>query len=167
MRLFSAIWPSEPAVHHLEAALRRVELPPGVRRTPPGKWHLTLGFYGNDAILPERATHLDEHLDGMPAPQLRLAGAGTFAGVLWVGVHPVRPTDREALRMLAAAAGAGRKFRPHVTVARWRLDQPGAPMAEQLTGYRGPAWTPSEVTLVSSAAGADYTTVHSVPLHAW
>jgi len=167
MRLFSALWPSERAVAHLDAAFREVGLPAGVKRTPAYKWHLTLCFYGNDAVVEERAAFLDERLAGLPAPTLRLSGAGTFAGVLWVGVRPAAAADREALRALAAATGAGRKFRPHVTVARWRLDQPGRSMAGQLAGYRGPTWRPPGVTLVQSVPGADYATVHRVPLIAW
>ena len=167
MRLFSAVWPSEPALVHLERAVRRVELPAGVRRVPTEKWHLTLAFYGNDASLPERAGYLDEQLAGLAAPALRLAGAGTFAGVLWVGVEPAAPKDRQALRAVAIAAGAGRKFRPHITVARWRLDRPGRWMAEQLAAYRGAVWIASHVDLVRSDLGAGYTTVHSVPLTAW
>jgi RNA 2',3'-cyclic 3'-phosphodiesterase len=168
MRLFSALWPPEPAVAHLAAALRRVELPAAVRRIPPEKWHLTLCFYGNDADPTERAAHLDEQVSRLRAPTVRLAGAGTFAGVLWVGLLPVTARDREALRALAAAAGsAGRRFQPHITVARWRLDQPAAAMVEQLAGYSGPAWTPAEAALVSSSPGSAYTTVHSVPLISW
>jgi len=168
--LFSALWPSDPAVAHLDRAFRQVGLPSGVRPTPATRWHLTLGFYGNDAVVPERARFLDDQLSGMTAPALRLAGAGTFPGVLWVGVEPATPADRQALRMLATAAGAGRRFQPHITVARWRLDQPGALMVDQLAAYRGPAWTAASVSLISSDSGAssrDYTTVHSVPLITW
>jgi RNA 2',3'-cyclic 3'-phosphodiesterase len=167
VRLFSAVWPPEPALAHLERAVDRVERPAGVRRVPTDKWHLTLAFYGNDASLPERAGYLDERLAGLAPPALRLAGAGTFAGVLWVGVEPATPTDRESLRAVAAAAGAGRKFRPHITVARWRLDRPGRWMADQLAGYRGAVWTASQVDLVRSDLGAGYRTVHSVPLTPW
>jgi 2'-5' RNA ligase len=168
VRLFSALWPSEQAVAHLEQALeqalREVELPAGVRRVPPSTWHLTLGFYGNDASMPERAGHLDDRLAGLAAPTLRLAGSGTFAGVLWVGVQPVAAADRAALRALASAAGAGRKFRPHVTVARWRMGQPGGWMAERFAAYRGPDWTARQVNLMRSVPGVDYECVHSVPL---
>ncbi len=175
MSLFSALWPSEQAVAHLDRTFRQVGLPAGVRPTPARRWHVTLGFYGNDATVPERADFLDSQLAGLAAPSLRLAGAGTFPGVLWVGVEPVTPADREGLRMLAAAVGAGRKFQAHLTVARWRLDQPGHVMVSQLASYRGPAWTAGTVSLVSSATGdrgrtttgGDYTTVHSVPLITW
>jgi 2'-5' RNA ligase len=167
VRLFSALWPPEPAIAHLATALRSVVLPPGVRSTPIAKWHVTLAFYGNDADATERAGLLDERLAGTAAPTLRLVGAGTFPGVLWVGVEPVPPAGRGQLKALATAAGAGDRFHPHVTVARWRFDRSGTRLAAQLARYRGPTWTADAVTLVRSDLGADYTTVHSVPLIAW
>lgn len=167
MRLFSALWPPQAAIDHLATAFRQVGLPAGVRPTPADRWHLTLGFYGNDANAAERAGFLDEQLTGLAAPTVRLAGAGTFPGVLWVGVEPVTPADRATVRALATAAGAGRKFHPHVTVARWRLDQPGAAMTAQLAAYRGPTWTADAVCLVRSDPRSGYTMVHSVPLTTW
>lgn len=170
MRLFSTLWPSDAALAHLERAVRQVGLPAGVRRTGTDHWHLTLGFYGNDASQAERAAFLDGQLAGLAAPTLRLAGAGTFPGVLWVGVEPITPSDREALRRLASAAGAGRRFQPHITVARWRLDQPGDLMVAQLAAYRGPSWTAESADLVHSVTGprdSTYTVVHRVPLTTW
>ena len=169
MRLFSAIWPPERAVAHLNKAFTSVALPPTLRPTPSHRWHLTLCFYGNGGDPAERAAYLDEHLANLPAPRLRLAGAGTFPGVLWVGVRPVTASDRDVLRRLAVASGAGRRFQAHVTIARWRLDLPSPVpgMEEQLAGYRGPVWVPDEVTLVRSDqghGGPTYTTVHTVAL---
>lgn len=169
MRLFSAIWLPERAVTHLNKAFNSVALPPTLRPTPPRRWHITLCFYGNDGDPAERAAFLEEHLANLPAPRLRLAGAGTFPGVLWVGVRPVSAADRDVLRRLAIASGAGRRFQAHVTIARWRLDLPSPVpgMEEQLAGYRGPLWVPEAVTLVRSDQGQGgpvYSTVHSVAL---
>ena len=169
MRLFSAIWPPERAVAHLNRTFTSVALPPTLKPTPPRRWHITLCFYGNGSDAAERAAYLQEQLADLPAPRLRLAGAGTFPGVLWVGVRPVTASDREVLRRLAIASGAGRRFQAHVTIARWRLDLPSpAPgMHEQLAGYRGPVWTPERVCLMRSdqgQGGPTYTTVHSVEL---
>lgn len=166
MRLFSAVWLPAPAGAHAERAVRGLELPAGVRPVPADKWHLTLAFYGNDASLPQRAAHLDR-LAGLPAPALRLAGAGMFTGVLWIGVQPVAEADREALAALAGAAGAGTPYRPHLTVARWRRGTPDRRLAQRLAGYQGPVWVPTSVDLVRSDPGARYTTVHSVPLICW
>jgi|GEM_PF-2514095 len=175
MRLFSALWLPEAAGAHAADALRRIDLPAGVRPVPAEKWHLTLAFYGDDASLPERVAQLDDRLAGLPAPALRLAGAGAFAGVLWIGVRPVAGADRDALEVLAAAAGARRPYRPHVTIARWRPGTQGRPgtrwrpgeLAERFAGYRGPRWVPASVSLVRSEPGAGYTTVHGVPLITW
>jgi len=169
VRLFSAIWPPERAVAHLNKTFTSVALPPSLRPTPPRRWHVTLCFYGNGGDPAERAAFLDQQLANLPAPRLRLAGAGTFPGVLWVGVRPVNAADREVLRRLAAASGAGRRFRAHVTIARWRLDLPSPVpgMEEQLAGYRGPIWSPPEVSLVRSEQGPGgpvYTTLHTVAL---
>lgn len=166
MRLFSAIWPSEQAVRHLESELGSVVLPAGVRRVPAAKWHLTLAFYGDDADQDERAAVLDQRLTGLPAPALRLAGSGTFAGVLWIGARPLAAADADALAAIAAAAGAGERFRPHVTVARWHGRRRAAELAQPLAGYLGPAWTATEVGLIRSAGG-NYVRAHGVPLTAW
>lgn len=169
MRLFSAVWPSAEAVAHLDAALRQVELPDGVRRVPSTKWHLTLAFHGDDADLTKRTRRLDKRVAGLRGATMRLAGAGSFPGVLWVGVEPATDEDAAALQALATAAGAERerRYRPHVTVARWRLRRADRALAERLADYRGPQWTATEVTLVHSRQGADYLGVHSVPLITW
>jgi 2'-5' RNA ligase len=166
MRLFSAVWLPEPVGEHAERAVRGLELPAWVRPVPAHKWHLTLAFYGDDASLPERAAHLDR-LAGLAAPALRLAGGGTFAGVLWIGVRPVTAADGQALAALAGAAGAHTPYRPHLTVARWRRAAPDRVLAQRLAGYQGPAWVPTSVDLVRSDPGARYTTVHSAPLISW
>lgn len=163
MRLFSALWPAPEVVEHLAQALAAVPLPPGVRRTPAQHWHLTLAFYGDDADLARRQAELDR-LAALAAPTLRLAGAGTFAGVLWVGVQPADG----ALRELAAAADADPRHphRPHVTVARWRRSRPPVAVPAGLADYCGPAWTPRRAVLVHSHGGT-YRWVHSVALRAW
>jgi 2'-5' RNA ligase len=151
MRLFTALWPPEAAVDHLATRLPG-RWPAGVRPTPASRWHLTLCFHG-DAADPEECGERLEALAGSVAPTLRLAGSGSFPGVLWVGVRPRGAADARALTVLAAAAGADPDaFRAHVTIARWRRGV--TPPAGALTGYRGPEWTPDEVALVASHAGA-------------
>lgn len=150
MRLFTALWPPVAAVDHLAARLPD-RWPAGVRLTPASRWHLTLCFHGDDAD-PEACSERLGGLAGSVAPALRLAGSGSFPGVLWVGVHPRDAADARALTGLAAAAGADPDaFRAHVTVARWRRGV--APPAGVLSGYRGPEWTVDEVALVASEVG--------------
>ncbi|MFP5072984.1 2'-5' RNA ligase family protein [Pseudonocardia nantongensis] len=151
MRLFTAVWPGPEAAAALEAAL--AVRPPwhpdgGWRPVPPERRHITLAFHGDDEPGP-RARVLDAALAGRPAPRLRLAGVGTFRGVLWAGVETVDG----ALRDLAVGAGADPvAFRPHLTLARRsRGDDRRRPaLADDPGPAPGPWWTPAEVLLVRS-----------------
>lgn len=113
------------------------------------------------------------------APTLRLAGGGTWPHVLWTGVDTEGDVDAHLFARLAQAAGAGRqedrlRFRPHLTLARWRTAAPDQEALNALfAGYTGPWFAPTEVLLISSELqrsperrqGAHtYTTVESLPL---
>jgi RNA 2',3'-cyclic 3'-phosphodiesterase len=108
----------------------------------------------------ERAAH--RH----PALELAVRGGGTFPGaararVLWAGIH----ADQAALRKLAGsvAAGArragapppdeGRRYRPHITLARLREPADLRPLAAGLAGLAGPPWTATGIHLVRSHQG--------------
>lgn len=180
MRLFTALWPSDEAVAHLAAAIsgldpdRVSEVTAGLRKfrfAAAERWHLTLRFHGDDADPRRVVQRLDRRMARVSAgpPALRLTGAGTFRGVLWVGVQPAADGDRRALRELVRAAGgdpAG--FRAHLTVARWasgRADRRS--VAGLFTGYTGPWWTAGELTVMRSDQGEGapvYRTVHRAPV---
>lgn len=147
-----------------------------VRWTSSDRWHITLGFFGDDDDPDRRAKWLRRRVAGRPAPTLRLADAGTFPGVLWVGARTEGDADARRLAGLAQAAGAGRqddrrRFHPHLTLARWRSGGPDGPDREALialfVGYTGLWFTPTEVRLMRSELGSGaptYTTVESLPL---
>lgn len=172
-RLFTAVWPPREAVEHLAGVLDEARLEragSGLRRfrlIPSRQWHLTLCFHG-PADPAASAALLDRRVpEAGAAPRLRLAGVGTFRGVLWAGVEPAGESDARALRALVRAAGGDADgFRAHLTLARWnagRLDRRAVPAP--LDGYAGPWWDAAEVALVRSdqqAAGSVYRTVHSV-----
>ncbi|ASU80929.1 RNA 2',3'-cyclic phosphodiesterase [Actinopolyspora erythraea] len=189
MRLFTALWPSEAAVADLSAVLggnRREKWPvpteglSGFRPVPPRLWHMTLCFHGDGADPEAVAARLRAGVSelratepGFAVPSLCLAGAGTFRGVLWVGVAPEDDVAAlgpdPALRRLALLAGADEgRFRPHVTVARWsrgRLD-PNR-ITGRLNDYVGPAWPVRSLDVVASerhAGKLTYRTVCRVPL---
>jgi 2'-5' RNA ligase len=98
--------------------------------------------------------------------------------VLWSGLAG----DRGALARLAesVAAGAsragapppdrGRRFRPHVTLARCRMPADVTEIVAALAGYQGPQWTADRMHLVRSRLGAAgpprYATLASWPLRA-
>ena len=163
MQLFSAIVPPAEVVASLERELAGLrETVPGPRWIPAGQWHVTLGFYGQGGDPAERAEWLREALGGRVAPTLRLAGAGTFSHVLYVGVYS------EGLTELATAAGAGhdRPYLPHLTVARTRGEVPSE-LPRRLAGYSGGTWTATEAVLMRSdpgEGGARYTVVGRYPL---
>jgi 2'-5' RNA ligase len=109
----------------------------GARWVDPGNLHLTLRFIGE--IDEGRAADVDEALGRLKARrfQLQLAGVGVFGGnrprALWVGVEksPDLIALRDKIEQALVRVGLepeGRRFAPHVTLARLRdpvLDQLG------------------------------------------
>lgn len=162
MRLFTALLPPAEVLDDLAAALAGVADPGGLRWTSREQWHITLGFFGDDDDPGTRTDWLAARATGLPAPELRLSGAGTFPGVLWVAVSETPGPGQGALRVLARAAGADQgerpdahrdrlAFRPHLTIARARrASGPARQVARALHGYHGPCWRPAEVALVRS-----------------
>jgi 2'-5' RNA ligase len=109
----------------------------GAKWVDPGNLHLTLRFIGEiDEAL---AADVDEALGRLKARRfaLQLAGIGVFGGnrphALWVGVekNPELLGLRDKIEQALVRAGLepeGRRFAPHVTLARLRdpvLDQLG------------------------------------------
>jgi 2'-5' RNA ligase len=170
MRLFVAVAPPSAVLGHLDAAcapLRREH--PELRWSGPELQHLTLAFLGEVAEdrLEALAPRLERAARRHRACPLSLAGGGAFPGpasgtVLWAGVSG----DRRVLEGLAQSvqagarrAGAappddGRRFRPHLTLARSRTAADLRPLVAVLAGYQGPEWTAGVITLFASHAGA-------------
>jgi RNA 2',3'-cyclic 3'-phosphodiesterase len=184
MRLFVAIAPPSAVLDELDIQVepfraRRLDL----RWTNREAWHVTLAFLGQvdevatARLLPrlERAARRHHEI------VLAFAGAGAFpspgrANVLWSGISG----DRGALARLAesVAAGAsragasppdrGRRFQPHLTLARCRTPADVTELVEALGGYQGQLWTADRLHLVRSRLGATehprYTSLASWPL---
>lgn len=131
------------------------------------RWHVTLAFLGE--VHPDRIPGLRARLDDVAAQHpplgLRLAGAGAFRGVLWLGVQPTArhsPADRLARAVQRQMRAMGipverRPWRAHLTVARWRpsaeRDAAAQGVADSLAGYAGPAFDVLEIHLVHSITG--------------
>jgi RNA 2',3'-cyclic 3'-phosphodiesterase len=183
VRLFIAIAPPPEVLDDLESRVTPLRAAwPALRWTGRPAWHLTLAFLGEvgedaaAALGPrlERAAHRHRSLS------LRFTGAGAFpaagrARVLWTGIGG----DREALTALArsVAAGArragapppdeGRRFRPHLTLARCREPASIADLVGALAGYDGTPWTAGEIHLIRSQLGGaapEYETQGTWPL---
>ncbi|WP_194903093.1 RNA 2',3'-cyclic phosphodiesterase [Quadrisphaera sp. INWT6] len=173
MRLFVSLTPPLEAVQTVADAVTELGRVPGVRWSPPHRWHVTLAFLGEvDAVgVPPLARALAAAAAAHEPPRLRLAGTGCFGDrVLWAGVAG----DLDRLSALAAAvAHAGRSagavgesaepgeqaYRPHVTLARaagrgagGELPRLAEQLAAQLAHLSGPTWTAREVQLVQSHA---------------
>ena len=58
-----------------------------------------------------------------------------------------------ARRAGAPPPDEGRRYRPHVTLARCRVPADVRAIVAELSGYQGPAWTAGEIYLIRSTLG--------------
>lgn len=165
MRAFVALSPSAEASAHLEQFL-------AVRRDAAAfRWsddfHVTLAFCDG---LPERAVddligRLAEICGRHRSWTGRIAGGGAFphadrAKVLWAGLRTDDPARLQRLssscRHAGSAVGAavdGRRFTPHLTVARMGRPQQVTPWVRLLEGYAGPEFEVGSLSLIASHLG--------------
>jgi 2'-5' RNA ligase len=166
MRLFVAIALPAAAAGELDSAVAPLRLAwPELRWTGRDAWHLTLAFLAE--VDEDLTGKLGERLQRAAAHHARLSlslgGAGAFptaarARVLWTGIRG----DRRGLAALAAsvAAGArragvpptqeGRRYEPHLTLARCRAPADVQTLVATLGGFAGTPWTASEIYLIRS-----------------
>ena len=164
-----AIVPPASALAELSVAVEPLQRAcPGLRWASPENRHLTLAFLGevSEQVLPELTLRLERAARRHPPTQLALTGGGTFpsashARVLWAGVS----ADRAALRRLAAsvAAGArragaappdeGRKYHPHLTLARSAAPADLTSVLVGLRSFAGSSWTAASIQLIRSHLG--------------
>lgn len=154
---------------------------PELRWTGVDAWHLTLAFLGevDEALAGKLAIRLERAAVRHPQLTLSLGGAGAFpvparARVLWTGVHG----DRHGLAALAASVAAGtrragapptsegRRYQPHLTLARCRMPADVRPLVTSLSPYAGTPWVAGEIYLIRSRlqAAPRYETLGSWPL---
>lgn len=169
MRLFVGMNPPAEACAHAAGVVARIAATtPDMRWVPIERWHVTLAFLGE--VDPDRVPRLTASLAEVaaqhpPLQGMSLAGAGTFRGSAWLGVHPTErhsPADRLARAVQRTMRSAGvtierRPWRAHLTVARWRssaeLDRRGRSLAAALDEYVGPAFDIDAIRLVHSVTG--------------
>jgi 2'-5' RNA ligase len=176
MRLFVAI----PLPFDLRERLARLGGGlPGARWVPEDNLHLTLRFLGE--VDGRQAHDLDAAFSRihMPAFQVQLAGLDCFGErnkvhSLWVGVerNPELMRLREKVENACQAAGMppdGRKYKPHVTLARFK-QHPGPKLQEFLSRHnllRPAPFTVDRFALFSSFlqhSGAIYSEEAEYPL---
>jgi 2'-5' RNA ligase len=166
VRLFVAIVPPSAVVAELDDRTARLRTDwPGLRWTGPQAWHVTLAFLGEvpEQLLPDLSVRLKRAAHRHPAQDLAVRRAGAFPGaararVLWAGIA----ADPAPLRALAAsvAAGArragapppdeGRRYRPHITLARLREPADLRPITTELADLAGSRWTADRIDLIRS-----------------
>ncbi len=180
-----AAMPPPPVLAELTAAVAPLQADrPDLRWTSAQSWHLTLAFLGevDEAVLPDLAIRLARAAGRHQAQQVAFRGAGAFprpskAQVLWVGLD----ADDAALGALTASVAAasrragapppdeGRRFRPHVTLARCRGQEDIRPLVDSLAGFAGTGWAADTIRLVRSQLGQGppkYSELESWPLRA-
>ena len=150
----------------------------GARWVQPESLHLTLRFIGE--VDGGEAEDLAAALADIAAPafDMRLDGLGYFGTarkirLLWAGVRDGAQAD-EGLRHLQAKVEAaavrsgfgdeGRKFKPHVTIARFRRAAPKSlgVYLESHGGFSTPAFPVLQFTLFESRMGHGGS--HYIPL---
>jgi RNA 2',3'-cyclic 3'-phosphodiesterase len=186
MRLFVAIAPPPAVLDELDALAGPLRASrPDLRWTSREAWHVTLAFLGqvDEAAAARLLPRLERAARRHHRFLLAFSGAGAFpsagrANVLWSGLSG----DRGALAHLAESvtagasrAGApppdkGRRFQPHLTLARCRMPADVTELVAALADFQGHAWTADRLHLVRSRLGATeqprYTTLGSWPLRA-
>jgi RNA 2',3'-cyclic 3'-phosphodiesterase len=186
MRLFVAIAPPPAVLDELDTLAGPLRVSrPDLRWTSREAWHVTLAFLGqvDEAAVARLLPRLERAARRHHRFRLAFYGAGAFpaagrANVLWSGLSG----DRGALARLAESvtagasrAGApppdkGRRFQPHLTLARCRMPADVTELVAALADFQGQPWTADRVHLVRSRLGATeqprYTTLASWPLPA-
>ena len=154
------------AAGELDSAVAPLRLAwPELRWTGRDAWHLTLAFLGE--VDEDLTGKLGDRLQRAAARHSRLSlslgGAGASptaarARVLWTGVKG----DLDGLGRLAqsVAAGArragvpptqeGRRYEPHLTLARCRAPADVQTLVATLGGFEGTPWMASEIYLIRS-----------------
>lgn len=180
MRLFVALSLPESVREDLSALANGL---PGARWVPPENMHLTLRFLGE--IDGRDARDVDDALAAIRVPgfDLRIAGVGTFGEgrklrALWAGVesNPTLTRLRDKVEQAVIRVGLppeSRKFKPHVSLARFKTNGTTPPQ-EKLYKYladhalfKCPAFPVESFTLYSSflsSNGAIYTPEAEYPL---
>jgi RNA 2',3'-cyclic 3'-phosphodiesterase len=183
MRLFVAVVPPPAALAELASAVAPLRAArPELRWSSADSWHLTLAFLGevDERLLDGLGTRMERAASRHRAQNVSVHGAGAFprpsrATVLWAGIEGddgalsrlAESVAAGARRAGAPPAGADRKYRPHLTLARCSQPSDVADLVTALAPFTGSAWTASSVSLIRSHLGrgpARYEPLGSWPL---
>lgn len=168
-RMFVAVVPPTDVMEDLDDFLSVRRDAGAFRWTLPEHLHVTLAFLDEvehwqlDALV-ER---LGDSAQRRTPFEARVAGGGAFpdagrARVLWAGLRCSQAALGELERAASGARSAanrsgievdGRRFRPHLTLARLARPAEVSNWVRLLDDYAGPAWTVDHLALVASYLG--------------
>ena len=167
--MFVAVVPPQEAVDHLEEFLEPRRAAAAFRWATPEQFHVTLAFLATveDRHLDELVERLGRAAARRTAFDTRVAGGGAFpdagrARVVWAGLELDEQGRTELDRMATGARAAasrtgipveGKRFRPHITLARLGRPEEVSNWVRLLDAYAGPPWTVDRLTLVASYLG--------------
>jgi len=153
---------------------------PGARWIDPENYHITLRFIGDvDAHVAHDVASMLDTVNRAPF-ELRLEGVGSFGGrkprAVFANVAPSQAlmdlqAEHERLMQRVGLAPEGRKYTPHVTLARLRASSSGQ-VAEYLSergSFRSVSFRAERFVLYSSRAsvgGGPYLVEEAYPLTA-
>jgi RNA 2',3'-cyclic 3'-phosphodiesterase len=169
VRMFVAVVPPQEAVDHLEGFLEPRRAAAAFRWATAEQFHVTLAFLAavEDRHLDELVERLGRAAARRTAFETRVAGGGAFpdagrARVVWAGLELDEQGRTELDRMATGARAAasrtgipveGKRFRPHITLARLGRPEEVSNWVRLLDAYAGPPWTVDRLTLVASYLG--------------
>lgn len=169
MRAFVAAVPSDTAIDHLDEFLDIRREVGGFRWAPPEQFHVTLAFAASvpDRCYDDWLARLERAARKRAAFTTAIAGGGAFphvadAKVLWAGLALDDDAATEMSRLATGARAAtskagidtdGRRFHPHVTVARLSYPDEVSNWVRLLDAYEGPSWTVDRISLIQSHLG--------------
>lgn len=145
MRLFTAVFPPESVLDHLDLAVHGVtSTGASPRWVPRENRHITLSYYADvpEGTVEDMSAELAVVAGKHQPLDLRLRGAGSFGSrVLWIGVDgevgPLRDLAEDCLTASPREVPEEVKpHRPHLTVARARAGQVRPPRGRDRWGNR-------------------------------
>jgi len=167
--MFVALVPPEEVAAHLDEFLAVRREAATFRWTLADQLHVTLAFLGDvpDPRLDDLVERMERAARRRAPVVTGVAGGGAFpdaasARVLWAGLALDAAGREELARMATGARAAaskagivvdGRRFRPHLTLARLGRPQEVSSWVRLLDTYVGPAWPTSTWSLVASHLG--------------
>lgn len=172
MRLFVALEPPAGALAELEAAVAPLRpCWPELRWASMERWHVTLAFLGevDEAKLGDLQERLDRAASRHLSQDVYIGRGGAFpsarrARVLCAHIEG-EDQAMTGLRALAASVAAaarragapppdeGRRYRPHLTLARSRQPADLGRLTGSMGAFAGAGWATSQVHLIHSLLG--------------